>query len=410
MADPENPNMGKTMFRVKKEIVFLKKYLSKYQWELVCPIIKARIQESGKSTRASFTRYATEYIQEKPWGEIDVQVAFIIELSACVTYLENQIVDVKNGVNNRQKINENLLAAQILKECIERYLAYEFKGPKASIPFINERIRKICSLFSYGETLELYGLNYKEFGKITSSEGDTHSTVPHNIERQVRTLDFLNIWNAFAQKRGLVNSKREFMKNYFRRTFLINTVLYEEVIYILLHLYEKNKADYKSLRSFSRGYGMVQQMTNDIIDFVPVTWITEAAKRMPRKTYDFTGKFREDNFADIKNGLLTLPTIIFLEKEESNNSFLKRHLEESSTLAFERAELQEKLLEERGVLDSLKEGHDFIYYFGDFFRSGLSPQKLGYPGLIDLMNIVDGNKHYNLFFRKPQSSPLKKES
>ncbi|MEM6804427.1 MAG: hypothetical protein AAF696_23710, partial [Bacteroidota bacterium] len=114
MANQNDPNMDKTMFWVKKELDFLRKYLSKYQWSLVSPILKARIQQCGKSTRASFARYVAEYVKEESWGKIDIQIAFIVELATCITYLENQIVDVKRGVNNPTKLRKGLTPGTIV--------------------------------------------------------------------------------------------------------------------------------------------------------------------------------------------------------------------------------------------------------------------------------------------------------
>ena len=381
--------MAQTNSAIKKEVKRFIGYFPFKQRKYVTEFLKKRIQQSGRLTRAYFTRKVAEYIKQSEWGEDDIKLAFIAEVSTCITYLENQIVDRKKGVTTPEAINKNLISSQILKCTARKYSIDSF--PEIGSMII-QKADKIFCLFSHGEYIEQDWLQYRNLVLLPYTKYENERPIPKYIDNQVRPREIMKLWRNFANKHLDFHVPDSIMRNYFRRTFLINTVLYEEITYTLLYLYNQEIKSFAGLRDFSRGYGIIQQITNDIIDFVPVNWIEKEKEYHNYHTFEFSGKDLIDNYADIRNGLLTLPSILYLCQNSSRDSLLTKVLQRKALSA----SYQEDLMKDNTLREAIKLSRLFVNHLHDYFQKKLRPDYQSSISLIDLLGVGIDNKYYQI--------------
>lgn len=226
------------------------------------------------------------------------QLPFIFEAIITIQYLHNQILDGKSGVTNRARISENVLAANLLKEQLYRYIDTEL--PRYARHRTTIAVRTCFELVDQGQYIEQHFNTYTAF---VTGQNDATAHVP----AAYRASEDLAGVEAFIQKikRDLPEMLHAQLDTYFHRIYLTCAALFVEASRLIGDLLGVPSAQLQPVLQFSRSYGLMRQLVNDNADWVPssfgLTTVTKAAT---------------DHFSDLRNGTLTLPVLFFLAEHK----------------------------------------------------------------------------------------------
>jgi geranylgeranyl pyrophosphate synthase len=236
------------------------------------------------------------------------QLPFIAEAIITVQYYHNYILDGKGGLADQQgfllrdKVNETLIDSNLLKDALYDYIDYRvFLNNPDKARLVRTKVRQIFKLVDIGQKIQM------DFGTISQYESDLASN-PIIINCALKQLDervLTKFEDCFIQS-GMEEKNRTFLRNYLIRVQLSNAVLFRELTNIIIDVLGYNGQHSEYLKSFSIEHGMLGQLINDNNDFSRLTTAT--------RKYD-------DVFSDIKNDVLTLPLLCFLNKKSQLNDW-----------------------------------------------------------------------------------------
>ncbi|PSR14586.1 MAG: hypothetical protein DA408_11045 [Bacteroidetes bacterium] len=224
------------------------------------------------------------------------QLPFVFETIITIQYLHNQILDGKSGVTSRERIAQNLLAANLLKEQLYSYLEGEI--PAWAQPTVTATVRKVFVQVDQGQYLEQTYNTYDAFLKGASD-------LPANLLSQ-HDLAGLAAFTAKLE-RDLPPMLHGQLAIYFSRIYLTCASLFVEASRLLGTLLGVPSRSLNSVLQFSCCYGIMRQLVNDNADWVPSSF------GLATKT-----KVSADTFSDLRNSTLTLPVIFFLAENKSS--------------------------------------------------------------------------------------------
>lgn len=263
------------------------------------------------------------------------QLPFAFEVVITIQYLHNQILDGKSDVTSREQISKNLLAANLLKEQLYRYLE-ETLPSWAQQSTINS-IRKCFEAVDHGQHLEQSANTYQAFL-------DGQKTADYSLpDATLQEIDFSGA-SAFLDKLGsdLPPILHDQLQIYFQRIYLTCATLFIESSRLLGQLLRISDRQLKPFLGFSLCYGLMRQLVNDNADWTPSGYGLKTAT-----------KSANDTFSDLRNGTLTLPLIFFLA--ENKNSLLQQLLNKKIcwSTAFE-TPIFEELLQSNALYKSIQ--------------------------------------------------------
>lgn len=222
------------------------------------------------------------------------QLPFIFEAVITIQYLHNQVLDGKSGVTNRVRISENILAANLLKEQLYRYIDTEL--PRYARARTTAAVRTCFECVDQGQYMEQ---QFNTYAAFAAGRNDASGYVPATY---CPDADLAGV-EAFIQKikRDLPEMLHEQLDTYFHRIYLTCAALFVEATRLIGDLMGIPKAQLQPILQFSRSYGLMRQLVNDNADWVPASYgLTTATKTAA------------DHFSDLRNGTLTLPALFFL--------------------------------------------------------------------------------------------------
>ena len=389
------------------------------------PILKTRISNPGRSSRGYFVCKVWESISgeslfNEDFNKKAISLALIAELATCITYLENQIIDGKDGVMTKQGsnnqihhrvISQKLISSRLVKYELYAYTKRQFPGESVEII---EALEDIFTCFSFGEYLEQEQLS---FDNLKEDEHQMYFEYP-GIDDKIPKAEIESMFTVSQWDTDL--ELTPFIKTYLNRTYLINAVLYEKMVRLLIKLNGKGE-DRQFLIQFAHHFGILQQLVNDILDFVPSTWMTldknmleidsriEWVKQKGNKeemppsleyVYKTRGKQMADSFADIKNDLPTLPLIVYYnnihkQQTDSTPSSLFQH---SDRINFNVHFNQVMTLIELQKYQALDQAIDLAKSWASSCRNLLNGRN--YEALADMTGIANSNTYYTLLKKK----------
>lgn len=237
----------------------------------------------------------------------NAQLPFIFETIISIQYLHNQILDAKAGVVGQLKIAENLLAANLMKDQLYRYIQEEL--PTFAKKRVEQYTRKCFEYVDLGQILELKANRYSHF---TAQLPALESLLPTAV---FKDIDLSSI-APFIQKlkRELPVFMHEHLDVYFHRMYLSSAVFFVHASQLVADLLQIPAEERKPIRQFSVTYGMMRQLVNDNADWLPSSF--------QLSTND---KKTSDGFSDLRNQTLTLPLFFFLA--EHNQGLIKEVLD-----------------------------------------------------------------------------------
>ena len=388
MDGARKEEMKDSMKEIRKELKKLTRS-NKEAEKFIYQIINKRIKKTGISTRCYFVRKVSEYISEETWDVPAKRLAFLAEMSTCVTYLENQLIDRKEGVITHKDIVQRQVSAQIIKnDLIPRYIRTYFpiNGDK-----IKAALDNIFASFSWGEYIEYEKLNLTALKKNQVSH-----PIYESLDRQVDVESFMEVFAEWPENQ--IISQEHFLRTYFSRTYLINTALYEQMTRLLLMISDKEEQEFEQLIQFARWFGLIQQLVNDITDFVPFSWMEKRKEKGQEYKYHTKGKKILDTFADMRNGIVSLPLMMY-----HNSPKVEHHLHiQDGRLCLgdkgipDTAEGQEHIAKIL-LVDAIPSAMKCVQHFAHLAKGLLPPSNDSTTLLLDMLSIAENNTYYEIF-------------
>ena len=304
---------------------------------------------AGRPIRAYFLAKTTNWLVQlqTPWQRVrtrvlpgyarlfSAQLPLIFEVVITVQYLHNQILDGKSGVTNRERISRNLLAANLLKEQLYRYIDQEV--PAWARPATTQAVRTCFELVDQGQFLEQTQNIYAAY---RDGQNNWQQTIPAAVLERVD----LSAVGPFLEKlkSDLPVMLHEQLEVYFHRMYLTCASLFVEAVQLLGRLLKLSAKQTKDVQQFSVCYGIMRQLVNDNADWIPTRFGLET------KT-----KTAADSFSDLRNTTLTLPLFFYLAEGQGGkiDYFLERQMCWSA--AFEDAVFDE-ILESDALFKSVQ--------------------------------------------------------
>lgn len=225
--------------------------------------ISEKKRVDGFETRAYFLRTCYEAAGGIDWEHRLKNVGASIEILLASMYHNNRVVDRKHNTNSPQAMGRESIA-----EGFNAFAAFSLLGQSRVLTleeknYILTILTNAGMSFTEGQFLDSYVLVYGKNKKLPTYE-------------QIEV-----------------------------RNYLINALFYEAIADISCRLagwYGKKR---EALITFGRHFGIAQQIVNDIADFTPKLGGIGTDEKLP-----------SDAYADFRNGRLTLPIWLALQKLE----------------------------------------------------------------------------------------------
>lgn len=316
------------------------------------------------------------------------QLPFIFELIISIQYLHNQVLDQKAEVNTPEKVNQNLLHANLLKDLLYDYIDREFSGITADL--IRQYTRKAFQLVDLGQYLE------KRWNTIEHFEASVDIPdyrLSADIEQQID----LSPINPFIDhiRKVIPRTHWEFADLYLKRIYLTCAALFVLATDLLLALTKTKGKVAIQARAFAVSYGMMRQLVNDNADLIPSQFeLTTNAKNV------------EDAFSDVKNGNVTLPILLHLCKIPNSELEQALYSGHQDWKVEEEPALYESILESHALYQSIQGSKLLAALCRQFLKGQGSARQL----LLDTCEIVHWNKFLYPCLRSAQYKRFKKTS
>lgn len=302
--------------------VFTNKDLEKYTLDYL------RYKIKNKPLRAYFCRKLYDYIiayDHKPFGKAIGEtlfyrkLAFVFEVVIVIQYLHNQILDEKYDVRRvqEQKVVDNMLSANILREFLFQYLYQEVKPLLRDEEQIYNIHRYLSNLLLYvdlGQRIEKSHNHYLSW--VKPEEYPTFINDRKLFPASVRAClaPFIN------EVKQEVPGKAAFVEGYFQRIYLTNVYFFECICQVISILTDFGGEKHQALKSFSIQFGFMLQIINDYADFA------YSPDEKERKNLKVKGKKTTDIFSDIYNFNITLPLIYHLNESQGLGRIIEAYL------------------------------------------------------------------------------------
>lgn len=268
----------------------------------ILSLLKCRICRSV-GIRSYFVYKAYRYIawqareeqikirEDFPARLFEVQAPFLAESLITNAYYHNQILDRKGGVTTAGRINANLISGNLLRSFIHSYARGIFYNKSDLYEIVFPRLERIFECVDLAQLMDKNWGSYESF--LNGIPADTRLEPKFEQLFQYADLDALE---QILLDTGLPPANLPFTRLYLRRGFLANAPLFILLAEIIMDLLGYNGKMREGLLRFAGNYGLLVQLVNDIIDFIP------------SRTVD---KIEEDAFSDLRNGTMSLPLILY---------------------------------------------------------------------------------------------------
>ncbi len=318
---------------------------------------------------------------------LQVQLPLIFEGVITIQYLHNQILDRKSGVTSPARINHNLLAANLLKEQLYRYIDGECPGWAKKK--VEKQVRRIFELVDLGQQIEQQWNTVSAFYRTDIRPAEA---IPLAIRE---SIDWSGA-DEFMQKlrHDLPRNAQEHLDIYFHRIYLTCAALFVEGTNLLIQLLGLPARKTMAIRQFSLCYGLMRQLVNDNADWLP--------SKLALKT---KAKAADDAFSDLRKGTLTLPLLFLLAEQEKG---ITHHLAVGTmnwSTAFEEPVFEE-MLQSTALYKSIQNAR----ILGELAIAHLPLDQRAPAHLADSCEIVHWNKFLAPCLRHPAYATYRKSS
>ena len=284
---------------IVKSIAYLKNTNKElYEFIINIPAFKKRVEKKDK-IRPFLLRLSYELVGGKNWEEIAPACA-AVELLNISTYIDNAFFDNKNNIKEGDHVNY-VISARILRNIAENILR---KIRKEAPEIIVDLLREIDH--------DCYIAQFQDLNQISKE---------NNFQ------DF-----------------NDYLKSYLNRCEGLTGRFFENIAKIGAILAKATENQTRDLGIIGRGIGIIDQIVNDVGDFIPPN----------ENTIDFE-KVYQDQFNDIKSGKLTLPVYHVLQfGSEDNKKIISRVLGNKKACNGDLDSVAKTLIETGSILYSTK--------------------------------------------------------
>ncbi len=386
--------------RVKEELHCLERYgYGPSETEWILNLLRRRL--GGKPLRAYFVTKLSEYLlqgaaplRRAQWSGaparrlLERQLPLVFETVITVQYLHNQILDGKSGADQPAIRVERLLAANLLKEQLYRYLDGEV--PAAWRERVVQAVRRTFELTDLGQRLDKQANSFRAFR-------DERIVLDEVVSPVVRRHIHLEAAAPFMEKikRDLPELYHELVDVYFHRIYLTCAALFAAAADLLSSLLGAGRREAGHARSFAVVYGLMRQVVNDNADWLPA--------ELNLSTHSRTAA---DAQSDLRNGLLTLPLIFYLAARQRGpiDTYLRGG---GGTLtAPEQTAIFADLMQSNALFQSIQNGR----ILGELAMAHLDLARPAARFLVDTCEIVHWNKFLVPCLRHPAYKAYRKTS
>jgi geranylgeranyl pyrophosphate synthase len=234
---------------------------------------------------------------------LEVEIPFFAETIIIIQYLDNHILDEKNGISeNNLALKNTLLSAGILKDYLFKYVNhldnFKDKSEECIIKMtLHTYLQRIFLYVNIGQKIELKWNRYHVLKNNIKPEKSPFGQELEDFidfEPMQEIIDF--IYEQFDE------SYHTYLELYLKRIYLTTGSLFILISDLMVDLMQYEGKEKKNINSFSKCFGMLSQIVNDNCDIVPsYTHLTTNAK------------VEKDAFSDLRNGNITLPLLLHLK-------------------------------------------------------------------------------------------------
>lgn len=275
------------------------------------------------TNRSYFIKKMAEYILSSQgrlseWPQYEpliVKLALCSEITISIQYYHNYVFDAKAGVTNSLAIRKAVIQANLLKSWFFTYIRVSF-SPYNLAEKVAERVDEAFNYTDMGQYIE---------GSFNSYEAYLERRVDKSIPyfQKDKNIDWAVIDHCIkiVKKHAKFSDfEISFLRSYFLRLYLVGSVLYRSYTVLLLDLLNECKENKQRLKKFAVYYGIMLQIVNDNSDFVP-----------GYMQQDTKAKCQQDMQSDIRNKNITLPLILYLHFNPSEQTLIKKYLNSFKT-------------------------------------------------------------------------------
>ncbi len=354
------------------------------------PIRAYFVRKIYEEVRASHRRTRSPLVRRVEQCFFAAQLPLLFEGIITVQYLHNQILDRKCGVHSLEKINDNLLRANLLKDYLYEYVA-------TCVPASIERkvsacLRRAFRYVDMGQQMEKQWNTYEHF---IQHQAIPETVLPTELEDFIEMAELAPLRSAL--QRELPREKWEFLDLYLKRIYLTCGALFVLAVELITNLLNTPEATRLRLHRFAISYGMMRQLINDNADVVP--------SAVGLATHS---KFPEDAFSDLRNRNITLPLILHLG--EHPNGKIGQWLASSNGNARLTAQQEVAFVQELQTSFAIYQSIQFGKLLARLSLYHLSAEHAPAQMLADSCNIAEWNKFLSPLIKTPQYRLFKKSS
>jgi geranylgeranyl pyrophosphate synthase len=319
------------------------------------------------------------------------QFPFILEVVIAVQYYHNQILDGKAGVTTSEKINDNLVIGNLLKDQLYRYIDEKVDLPESYRTKLVTTVRTIFEWVDIGQYIDKHCNTYKVF------QSNIYDYPFRNKTESYIKQDYIDFCVELTRQIIPQWRKEEYLRIYFQRIYLTSALLYrlstEFLIECILNIDIGKK--YKLVDFFTL-FGLATQIVNDNIEFVPSV---KGEKTNTKEIYDA--------FSDLKNGNITLPIFIDLIRRPIGMIYIYLNRPEDRKQMGPATE--DSFFKE--ICDS-----DAIYYsisiakkIGNAMLVLLNKVNPYYIFIYQRVEMIENNRYYRYFYSYKEEKSLKND-
>lgn len=259
---------------------------------------------------ANYTDYENNEPDSTSTPLFNTHLPLIAELMMLLMYLDNFILDGKGSTRNggqidTARINQIIISRNLLRARLEDYVD--------SRPGLNTEqkmmvFRTMRDIFRMVDLAQYWDKNSSGFAQYADpnfrwepADEKSEKFLQEMLLSRGNAGDSLMgyLWEKL-QTYGVKEEKRAFTEHYFRRLGLENAAFFVLWAELIMRLKGYEGSEYNRLRQFAFLFGVMAQVVNDNVDCLPQKFDPETAVKGPG-----------DFCADVRNGLVTLPTLIY---------------------------------------------------------------------------------------------------
>lgn len=361
------------------------------------PLLKKRFEH--KSLRGYYMMKVAQYIaygkganEEKKAREIGVKMGFVAEVIIVIQYLHNQILDAKAGVTTQERISQNLLASNIMRELLFDYVYHNLQSIDKDVANIANADRKrasylvdaVAQMLMYVDLGQMLEMDYGHYGAYKNA------SVPDYADSELNS--YIKQHNKIIKKQiaaisSEMRAKERFVDLYFRRQFLTNGALFLLMTKHLCKILKCSTERQTELTRFGVTYSTALQLVNDVADTVP-----------SHHQQATLGKDANDAFSDLRNSNITLLYAYHLHKGSGHlvKDYLDNPQEEKKIITNFQTQLYQELVDSGAIDKCVKWGRNLA----TMARNSLSPTNSATEMLCNMTEIADWNKYYKIIYTK----------